>query len=324
MPYAFDEFSKLSTDLQTRIANREDPVVPYLCSLVSELAYHHVPEFEIDQSKRVNIVPCERYKELIVRGTPTDVVQYLVAMDFITPFVIVDRGIVAVGIPLNDLLFIGFRGTKFLYDWRINLTASLVELPTEPYHFRRFLHDIICCKGGRAHRGFSEETARMVPRIADAMQRSKINNPSHIFFTGHSLGGAVAAICQNFFRVFNTSSYVFGSPRYCDSSAFFFSLSQSPQQVQRPGDIVPFIPPKRMGYADHPDQRDTSGNPVVEPIRASGWFHWIWRWSLFFGKKLEPHLIEGYRRELGHAAGAEFSDAKLTPYKKLVAAQITH
>ena len=321
MPYAFDEFRKLASGLQTRIPDREDPVIRYVCSLVTELAYHHVPEFEIDQSKRANFVPCERYNEIIVQGIPTDVVQYLEAMGFETPFVIVDRGIVAVGISLDDRLFIGFRGTKFLYEWRINLTASLVELPTRLYHLSPIVDDLIWCPRGRFHRGFLEETERIVPRIEDKMQRI---NPKQIFFTGHSLGGAVAAICELFFRRFNTFSYVFGSPRYCDSSAFFCSLSNSPQQVQRPRDIVPFLPPRLMGYADYLYQCDTCGHPVIEPIRVSGWLGWIWRFSLFLGKKIEPHCMENYRHELGAAAGAEFSDEKLTCRKKLVAPQVAH
>ena len=162
----------------------------------------------------------------------------------------------------------------------------------------------------------------MAARIADAMKDNKIENVDHIFFTGHSLGGAVAALCENVFSVGRTSICIFGSPRYCDASTYFSSPNGPPTQVQRPGDVVPFVPSRRRGYADHPYQYDTSGELVVEPIRVSGWFHCIWRWGLFLGKWFEPHYMESYRQELGHTAIAELSDEPLTPYEKLMAADI--
>lgn len=48
--------------------------------------------------------------------------------DFINSFVVVDRNVVAVVIAINGFLFIGFRGTLFLYDWKINLRASMIDL----------------------------------------------------------------------------------------------------------------------------------------------------------------------------------------------------
>ena len=114
MPYAFDEFQQLLSSTSLPISDR-DPKVRYLCALVSVLTYHHVPAFEIDQNKRTKLIPCQRYQEIVSKGLPTDVIQYLQDMDFANPFVIVDRGIIAVGISINDLLFIGFRGTKFLF-----------------------------------------------------------------------------------------------------------------------------------------------------------------------------------------------------------------
>ena len=124
--YAFEEFRRLISDLQDPISDR-DPVVRYLCALVSELAYHHVPEFEIDHKKRAKIIPCKKHIEIVNAGIPTDVIQYIQGMDFMDSFVVVDRGVVAVGINANGFLFIGFRGTVFLFDWKINLQASLID-----------------------------------------------------------------------------------------------------------------------------------------------------------------------------------------------------
>ena len=123
MCYAFDEFRKL----KPLSISSQDPIVRYLCALVSELTYHHVPEFEIDSNRRAKIVPCEQYIEIVNAGISHSVSGYLDNMDFTWSFVEFDRGVVVVGLLLNGNLFVGFRGTVYLYDWKINLCASLVE-----------------------------------------------------------------------------------------------------------------------------------------------------------------------------------------------------
>ena len=46
MDYAFGEFRNLGVTLDE--SNPEPILVRYRSALVSELAYHHIPEFEID------------------------------------------------------------------------------------------------------------------------------------------------------------------------------------------------------------------------------------------------------------------------------------
>ena len=318
MPYAFDEFRTLKPSS----ISIPDPIVRYLCALASELAYHHVPAFEIDSNRRAKIIPCRRHVEIVNSGIPTDVFQYLRGIDFNNSFVVVDRSVVAVGIPLNENLFIGIRGTVFLYDWKINLRASLVEQNAGFRFDGPIMRQFSGWGGGRVHRGFAEEAVRIVAKLMDAMQEHGNDNINHIFLSGHSLGGAVAALVENFFPRGRTSTCIFGSPRYCNTSAYFSSPGRPPTQIQRPGDIVPLIPPRQIGYADHPYQYDTSGNQIVEPIRASRWPHFIWRAALFLGKGFEPHSMEVYRQELGKTANASWWDKPLTPYEELKSANI--
>ena len=318
MPYAFDEFRTL---IPSSLSNR-DPIVRYLCALVSELAYHHVPAFEIDSNRRAKIIPCRQYIEIVNTGIPTNVLQYLREMDFNHSFVVVDRGVVAVGILLNENLFIGFRGTVFLYDWKINLRASLVELNAGFRFSGPRMAKFTGWGGGRVHRGFAEEAVRIAVKLIDAMRDHRLDKIDNIFLSGHSLGGAVAALTENFIPRGNTSTCIFGSPRYCNASVYFSSAGGAPTQIQRPGDIVPLVPPRRIGYAEHPYQFDTSDNLIVEPIRASGWPHFIWRAALFLGKGFEPHSMEVYRQELGNTAKASLSDKPLAPYEKLKSANI--
>lgn len=317
MPYAFDEFRTLASRLPTPFSDR-DPVCRYACALVAEIAYHHVPEFEINDKKRAKIVPCYAHSEIVENGTPTSIIEIVRKMEFDRSFVVVDRGIIAVGIVINGLLFIGFRGTMFLYDWKINLRASLTELNSSFRYDRRIMPATISgWGGGRVHQGFAEEAVRVSARIMDAMMEHQIQDINHILLSGHSLGGAVAALAANFFPRGSTSVCIFGAPRYCNVSAYYHCPDGPPTQIQRPGDFVPLIPPRGMGYADHPYQFDTSGQQIVGSIYSSGLAHSIWRAALFVGRRFEPHNMEAYRRELGQTANATLWHEALTPHAKL-------
>ena len=298
-----------------------DPIIRYLCALVAELAYHHVPAFEIDHKKRAKIIPCKHYAEIITAGTPTNVIPYLQELEVKKAFVVVDRGIIAIGIPINEMLFVGFRGTMFLFDWKINLKAPLVEVNSCIRFRRPFVNEVVGWGGGRVHRGFAEEAVRISARLMDSIRDMEIDNVNHIFLSGHSLGGAVAALSENFFPRGVTSTCMFGSPRYCDTSAHYCSPDGPPAQIQRPGDIVPLMPPRWMGYADHPYHFDTSGKPIIGPIRFSGWPYFVWRAALFLGKGFEPHNMEAYRQELGSAAATSHWAEPLAPYEELTIAE---
>lgn len=319
MDYAFEEFRNLGTTLDQ--SNPDPILVRYLSALVSELAYHHIPEFEIDHQKRAKLVPCDGYRQLRNKQEPMDVKQFLEEMDFEESFVVEDRGIIAVGILLETKLFVGFRGTCFLFDWMINFKSSMVAVvsPMGDSHGFPFL------AAGKYHRGFAEEAVRMKVRISDALKKGNFRNVDRVFFSGHSLGGAVAAICQGFFGMWprTTSTCMFGSPRYADSMAYSSAFSEPATQIQRPGDIVPFVPPKRFGYADHPWAFDTLGNPVKGKIRASGMSHLIWCACLFSGKRFAPHDIESYRKELGRAANASYCEKELVPCRRLARSDVS-
>ena len=319
MQYAFDEFRSLVSRLPSPIPDG-DPIVRYICALISELAYYHVPKFEIDGRKRAKLIPCDGHAEIIRRGMATSAIQYIQPLDFPGSFVVIDRGIVAVGISVNKLLFIGFRGTMFLYDWKVNLSSSLVELNGRIIFDGPFVRRFSGWGGGRVHRGFAEEAVRISARIMDAMREQQTGEIDHIFLTGHSLGGAVAALAENFFPRGSISTCIFSSPRYCNVSAYYSAPVGPPTQIQRSGDIVPLVPPKGMGYADHPYQFDTNGSSIVSPISSSWFFHFLWLAALFVGRRFEPHSMESYRRELGNTAGVQSAHARLAPFEKLVVA----
>ena len=67
---------------------------------------------------------------------------------------------------------------------------------------------------GRVHRGFKREVDDLWPRLEQAL----VNNTRTLWFTGHSLGGAMTTICAGRCKLSHIQSdpravFTFGSPR---------------------------------------------------------------------------------------------------------------
>lgn len=316
--YAIHEVHSLLGALPTPLDHRS-PVVRYVCALFAELAYYHIPQWEIDDKKRAKLVPCDAYQALVARGVPTNIGTLLQQLDLPRGFVVADRGAIAVGVVLNRLLFVGVRGTQFLFDWNINMRSRLVPVNAR---FRIRPPFIFSTTSGRLHSGFGEESVRISTRILDAIRDSSLGDIDHVFLTGHSLGGAVAAIAENFVKVAPTSVCIFGAPRYSDLSAYISLPDGPPAQVRRPGDVVPTVPPKAFGYADHPYEFGTGGTPYIDPAPYASTFGGLLRWAQFLAGRFEPHSMEIYRHELGATAGASGASSPLAPVERLTLADI--
>lgn len=311
--YAIHELNTLLGSLPMPL-NDGSPAIRYVCALFAELAYYHVPQWEIDDKKRAKLIPCDAYQALVARGFSTDIGILLNELDLPRSFVVADRGAIAVGLVINQLLFVGIRGTQFLFDWKINLRSRLVPVNSR-FRFRPpFVFSTVF---GRLHSGFGEESVRISTRILDAIRDSNLGNIDHVFLTGHSMGGAVAAIAENFVKVAPTSVCIFGAPRYSDLSAYISLPNGPPAQVRRHGDVAPIVPPKLFGYVDHPYEFGTDGMPYIDPSLYSSTFGSLLRWVRFFSGRSEPHSMESYRYELGVTAGASGASLPLVPIERL-------
>lgn len=123
--FAIDEVPSLLSKVSEPIDERS-PIVRYLCALFAELAYYHIPQWEIDNKKRAKLIPCNAYQELISHGVPTNAGAILQQLDLPGRFVVADRGTVAVGIRHNRFLFVGIRGTASPC-WGSALSNGLVD-----------------------------------------------------------------------------------------------------------------------------------------------------------------------------------------------------
>jgi len=101
---------------------------------------------------------------------------------------------------------------------------------------------------GRVHKGFNDEVNDLWPRLEEALR----DNQKTLWFTGHSLGGAMATICAgrcylSEIEAMPYALYTYGSPRVGDKRFVNFVQLNHTRWVNN-NDIVTRVPPAWMGY----------------------------------------------------------------------------
>lgn len=97
------------------------------------------------------------------------------------------------------------------------------------------------------HKGFLRSLDQIWPEIKVALEQLK-RERIKIWYTGHSLGGAMATLATNRWKA--TAVYVYGSPRvgnraFCDSVK-----DQTNYNIINCCDVVTFQPPELLGYQE--------------------------------------------------------------------------
>lgn len=174
-----------------------------------------------------------------------------------------------------DRIVIAFRGTEDAEDWIKGLTFSQV-----PYPYVR--------GAGAVHKGFAELYGTLRQTLLHALKKLPRSKP--VYVTGHSMGGALAALCALELAAVSGRRvwlYTFGCPRIGDA-VFSKTLARKVQAAYRiyhPGDWVTGLPPSRLlGYS-----YEHAGRPV--PVR--------WDSAL----PASGHSMAGYVRSLRLTSG---------------------
>ena len=149
----------------------------YCLALFSELSYYHITKMETNETRRIKVVPCGAYQTILREGLVVDITTMLRPLDVPEPIIIEGRYTVIFVIPLRNIVIVAIRGTARAYDWLYNLNA----LPSKR-------HGLVF------HRGFLKEALNQLPDLVTAIE-SLGGNAEHVYFTGYSLGGAVASVC---------------------------------------------------------------------------------------------------------------------------------
>lgn len=101
---------------------------------------------------------------------------------------------------------------------------------------------------GWVHRGFKREVDDLWPRLEQAL----VNNTRTLWFSGHSLGAAMAAICAGRCKLSYIKSnpralYTYGSPRIGNRRYVNYVQIETYRWVNN-NDIVTRVPPAWFGY----------------------------------------------------------------------------
>ncbi|RDG39945.1 lipase family protein [Streptomyces corynorhini] len=138
----------------------------------------------------------------------------------------------------DRMIVTGFRGTEVLkiYDWLTDVNTPPVPGPANK---------------GFVHYGFHRALQSVYPLIRDAVQELRTEGQS-IWFTGHSLGGALAMLAgaRMYFeepKVLPDGVYTFGQPRTCErllAGAHNTAFKNRCHRFVNNNDIVPRLPPE--------------------------------------------------------------------------------
>jgi triacylglycerol lipase len=130
---------------------------------------------------------------------------------------------------------LAFRGTE-AHEWNdIKADANALTAVAETV--------------GKVHRGFKREADDLWPVLEQHLE----TNSKPLWFTGHSLGGAIATICASRCLVSRIKSepaglFTFGSPRVGDRQYINHANIAHFRWVNN-NDVVPRVPPFWLGYS---------------------------------------------------------------------------
>jgi triacylglycerol lipase len=105
---------------------------------------------------------------------------------------------------------------------------------------------------GHVHRGFKKEVDDIWPQLEKMLVSNKQNLTKKLWFTGHSLGGAMASICAGRCLLSHIDTHpeqvhTFGSPRVGTKRYINHAKVDYARWVNN-NDIVPRSPPAWLGY----------------------------------------------------------------------------
>ncbi len=148
------------------------------------------------------------------------------------------QGFTGYSTSLNAII-LSFRGSASIQNWIINLSTTMVAYPH--------------CANCKIHNGFSTAWNLAKGFVNPQIQALRaLHRDAPIYITGHSLGGAIAAVsAADIKTTFGNIAalYTFGEPRVgnAEFAAYFPSVIAS-NRVIHYADLVPHVPPSSFGF----------------------------------------------------------------------------
>jgi len=198
-----------------------------------------------------------------------------------------------------------FRGTKLPQDWMTDLACT-------PVRFEWVFTGAPAI--GEIHAGFGHCLSDGYSRIIDALASRDRTKP--LLITGHSLGGALAALSGACFAVLGSpvppvsAIFTFGQPRiglhdFCNT--YSRVVAEKLVRFVNKQDLVPRVPFRNWDYSDEGTMIhfDSAGTPSIESLE---WRSFLSRTLQSLGDFLE--IISHVRIDVG--------DHSMTGYRAVV------
>jgi hypothetical protein len=204
-----------------------------------------------------------------------------------------------------DYNLLTFRGTKVPQDWMTDLACT-------PARFDWIFTAAPAL--GEIHAGFGHCLADGFNQIVSDLSICDQTKP--LLVTGHSLGGALAALAPACFSVMNTNIrpvsaiYTFGQPRiglhnFCNT--YSRMLADKLIRFVNKQDLVPRVPLQGWDYSDEGTMIhfDSAGSPSIQ---STEWQNFLARTLESFGEFFE--IMSHIRVDVG--------DHSMTGYRQLI------
>lgn len=241
----------------------------------------------------------------------------------------VTRAAAEIGFP--DVTFFENRGAQ-AYRFRNRHNSVIACRGTEPNEWTDIRADVdavavLAETAGKVHRGFKREVDNLWPML----ETSLMNNKQPVYFTGHSLGGAMAKICASRCLLSHISTnpqqlFTYGSPRVGNRSYVKFVTLDHYRFVNN-NDIVTRVPPIWLGYQHSGHEVYFNRNGDIKQYgylmkRRDRWRGFLKELMLWKVDHLGDHSIHRYcenlvkavlaEKESMAAGGAPYTPCKLT------------
>ncbi len=194
-----------------------------------------------------------------------------------------EAGLLAYRIGFPEIRFYDHDGAQ-AYIFANDDDAVVTCRGTEPNDWNDVRADLDLGKAvgetvGWVHRGFKREVDELWPRLEQAL----VNNTRTLWFAGHSLGGAMAAICAgrcrlSYIRSNPRALFTYGGPRVGNRRYVNYVQLEIYRWVNN-NDIVARVPPAWLGYR-HTGQ-EVYLNAYGKIRRLTGWQRAKDRWRGF-------------------------------------------
>ena len=262
----FNTAQRLADSIGNWNENRFEWQKAYVAATFAAVAYEEIPQFELKNTKRAKIIPCDRYQAHISRWESEQRRATIQQIDTTAQIEVVARNQVVVTISkLGKVIFVSFRGTTLSFsDFKADLDIRKVRYQSG------------FGETTRLHRGFFDAVLDCFDEILDRVRTMNEEAQVPVYVTGHSLGGAMAAIFyakldESNFHPFRhrrqqrisepIACYTFGMPRYGDISAK--AILPQPYHTYNELDAIPTLPPRLLGFVDSANERCLNAIPEI-------------------------------------------------------------